>query len=295
MTQPESYQVRLHEEPDLLRDLIQLTAGHTGFPARLIEKDYYCTVLLERLTRVTGGRLVFKGGTCLAKVHAAFYRLSEDLDFVIPMPLDAARSQRSKQAVAVRKAIEVLADGLSEVRVVRPVTGANNSTQYVAVIGYRSLLTGDEETITIEVGLREPLHLPVVEHAAKTLLLDPVTHESMVAPVQVPCIAKLEAFAEKFRAALSRRQAAIRDFFDLDYAILKLGLQATDAELVRLVKRKLAVPGNAPADISPARLEALQRQLDPQLKPVLRESEFQAFDLARAFRIATDMAARLAE
>jgi predicted nucleotidyltransferase component of viral defense system len=35
--------------------------------------------------------LVFKGGTCLAKVHAGFYRLSEYLDFTIPSPLDAMR------------------------------------------------------------------------------------------------------------------------------------------------------------------------------------------------------------
>ena len=29
--------------------------------------------------------LVFKGGTCLSKVHADFYRLSEDLDLIIPV------------------------------------------------------------------------------------------------------------------------------------------------------------------------------------------------------------------
>jgi predicted nucleotidyltransferase component of viral defense system len=41
-------------------------------------------VLLEYLAAVDEA-LVFKGGTCLAKVYADFYRLSEDLDFVIPM------------------------------------------------------------------------------------------------------------------------------------------------------------------------------------------------------------------
>ena len=41
------------------------------------------------------GTLTFKGGTSLNKIHAGFYRLSEDLDFSISMPVDSARSDRS--------------------------------------------------------------------------------------------------------------------------------------------------------------------------------------------------------
>ena len=294
MTRREHFQIRLHEEPELFRDVVRFTARATTFPERLIEKDYFCSVLLERLVSDADGRLVFKGGTCLAKVHAGFFRLSEDLDFVIPMPLYSKRSERSKQAVGVKKAVASLADGLPGMGVVQPLTGANDSTQYVAVVGYRSLLTGVEETIKIEVGLREPLLLAVMEHAVETLLLDPVSREPMVPAMRAPCIAKLEAFAEKFRAALSRREVAIRDFFDIDFAVQNLGLQPADKELVRLVRSKLAVPGNDPLDISSTRREALQRQLAPQLKPVLREREFRDFDLTRAFQIVADMASRLA-
>jgi CheY-like chemotaxis protein len=38
--------------------------------------------------------VILKGGTCLAKVHAGFYRPSEDLDFSISMPTESARSAR---------------------------------------------------------------------------------------------------------------------------------------------------------------------------------------------------------
>ena len=34
-----------------------------------------------------GDDLVFKGGTCLTKVHAELYRLSEDLDYTYPSSL----------------------------------------------------------------------------------------------------------------------------------------------------------------------------------------------------------------
>ena len=86
---------------------------------------------------------------------------------------------------------------------------------------------------------------------------------------------------------------AARDFFDLDYAVRKLGLRSDDAELVALVRQKLAVPGNAPVDVSDARLAALRQQLEAQLRPVLRESDFREFDLERAIRSVRAMAAAL--
>ncbi len=78
MTEPTG--LNLHEDETLFREAVNFTAARTGFGQRLIEKDYFCTVLLAYLAEHGGGPLVFKGGTCLAKVHADFYRLSEDLD-----------------------------------------------------------------------------------------------------------------------------------------------------------------------------------------------------------------------
>ena len=95
----------------------------------------------------------------------------------------------------------------------------------------------------------------------------------------------------KIQAALSRREVAVRDFFDLDFADRHLGLQPKDSELIALVKQKLAVPGNEPVDVSPERLAALRQQLDRELKTVLREKDFREFDLERAFRIVKDVAA----
>ena len=97
--------------------------------------------------------------------------------------------------------------------------------------------------------------------------------------------------AEKFRAALSRREAAIRDFFDIDYAIRRLGLRPRDAAFVRLIRSKLDVPGNDPVDVSGDRLKALRLQLEPRLKPVLRAKDFAEFDLDRAFEIVAAVAA----
>jgi predicted nucleotidyltransferase component of viral defense system len=282
--------VRVHEDPSLFREAVNFTTAETAFPARLIEKDYFCTGLLEYLSEASGG-LVFKGGTCLAKVHADFYRLSEDLDFVVPMPVDAPRAERSKQAKPLKEAVEKLPKRLPEFHLVDPLKGANNSTQYIAVVGYSSLIRRQEETIKIEVGLREPLLTPVVKSPARTIMLDPVSSKSLVPPVSIRCISKTEAMAEKFRAALSRREAAIRDFFDIDYAVRMLGLRPRDAAFIKLVRQKLDVPGNDPVDVSRVRLKTLRQQLEPRLKPVLRAKDFAEFDLDRAFDIVADVAA----
>ena len=97
MSLPEAALVRVHEDAARLLEAVNATAAATGFATRLIEKDYFCTVLLQYLAPLAGA-LVFKGGTCLAKVHAGFYRLSEDLDFVIPTPVGASRTERSRRA-----------------------------------------------------------------------------------------------------------------------------------------------------------------------------------------------------
>ena len=290
MSRPESRSFSWHEDPEFFEAAVRFTAKATTFSPRLVEKDYFCTILLEYLATV-GNTFVFKGGTCLAKIHADFYRLSEDLDFVVSMPVDSSRAERSKKATVLKDIVNALPDRLPGFRVVEPLTGANNSTQYNAKIGYDSRIVGKEETIQVEVGLREPLLLPPETGMAKTLLLDPTTDKPLSEPLVLNCMAKREAFAEKFRAALSRREVAVRDFFDLDYAVRRLGLQPEDGGLIDLVRKKMAVPGNDRVDVSENRLTMLQRQLESQLRPVLRARDFVDFDLERAFRIVKDVAA----
>jgi predicted nucleotidyltransferase component of viral defense system len=68
--------ILIHEDPEFFRSAVTFTAATTGFQLRLIEKDYFCSMLLQYLAEANGS-LIFKGGTCLAKVLVDFYRLSE--------------------------------------------------------------------------------------------------------------------------------------------------------------------------------------------------------------------------
>lgn len=293
MSKREPANLRVHEDAALFREALNFTAAQTAFVARLIEKDYFCTVILKYLADTLGDTCVFKGGTCLAKVHAGFYRLSEDLDFTIPMPVNVGRGERSRKATGVKRAFTAIPEGLPGLRVLEPLRGANDSTQYIGAIGYISALTNQDESIQFEVALREPLLTPVINAPARTLLLDPFSGGPLVGDVRIPCVSKQEAFAEKFRAAATRRDVAIRDFYDLDHATLKKVIDLTAPDVVALIRSKLAVPGNDPVNLSDARLVELRAQLETRLRPVLRQRDYEDFELDRAFALVLNVAKSL--
>lgn len=292
MSPAEDVNLCLHEDVDRFREAVETTAAATGFSPFLVEKDYFCTVILRALAP-PDGVLIFKGGTCLAKVHAGFYRLSEDLDFVIPTAIGASRAERSRRAGELKALFADLDDKVSGIRLHQALKGANNSSQYIAVFRYTSRLRPVEEAIQFEVGLREPLLLSAMRGEARTLLLDPATGLAWLPAIRVPCLSREEAMAEKLRAALCRREVAIRDFFDIDYAVRRLGVRLDDPALLHLVRQKLAVPGNDPASVSRDRLETLRPQVETELKSVLRPADFEEFDLDRAFAAVAAVATAL--
>jgi hypothetical protein len=102
-----------------------------------------------------------------------------------------------------------------------------------------------------------------------------------------------ESYAEKLRAALTRREPAIRDFCDIDHGIRSGRLSVRDQRLIELLRSKLAVPGNDSIDISDGKHDTLTRQIQAQLRPILRAADYAAFDLKRAFAIVAQLAVSL--
>jgi hypothetical protein len=285
--------IRWHvDERDLLFQAVELTARETGFNPRLIEKDYFCSVVLEYLA-ASDGDLHFKGGTCLAKIHGTFYRLSEDLDFSISTPPEASRKERSRRADRLKPIIGDIPALLPGFQLVQPLGGANESTQYNALVAYESLLDSHVEPIGIEVGLREPTLTAPRQGLSKTMLLNPINGQPLVDALTVTCLSYQETMAEKLRAALTRREVAIRDFFDVDYAVRNQALDTRDRALLDLLRRKLQVPGTAAVDVSLDRVGQLRSQLEADLRPVLREQDFAQFDLERAVGIIDSVARQL--
>ena len=59
MSKPDSTAIRTHEDRDMFLEAVNFTAAETGFSARLVEKDYFCTILLQYLA---SGKKRLKGG-----------------------------------------------------------------------------------------------------------------------------------------------------------------------------------------------------------------------------------------
>ena len=86
----------LHDDKERFTNTIYQTVKRTGFPAFLLEKDYYLTLILSRVSELSE-KLIFKGGTCLNKIYYVYYRLSEDLDFSMRLPeYTTTRGKRRK-------------------------------------------------------------------------------------------------------------------------------------------------------------------------------------------------------
>jgi len=279
-----SYRSSVHEDGDFFREAILYTAALTGFTSELIEKDYFCTILLSYLYG-DETPLVFRGGTCLSKIYGEFYRLSEDLDFTISVPFDAPRSLRRKKIESVKKVVGRIHDTLSIFSLSQNLVGRNNSTQYIAQVQYQSYMRQLPATIKIEIGLREEILTMPQKGLVKTLLLDPFSRKPVFPEFSVMCLSLDEAYAEKIRAALTRRELAIRDFYDIDYAVRKMGIDLSEERLLDLVRKKLAIPGNDPVNLEPSRKEMLKVQLNAELKPILREQDLEQFELDRAFNL----------
>ena len=60
----------LHNDKETFNELIETTAGVLGIPAVFIEKDYWVTYILNRLSKSDYNQTaIFKGGTSLSKAY----------------------------------------------------------------------------------------------------------------------------------------------------------------------------------------------------------------------------------
>jgi len=258
---------------------IQYTAGRSGFTSTLIEKDYLCSLLLMYLYN-TNTPLIFKGGTLLAKSHANFYRLSEDLDFAISTLSNITRKQRSQQIQSVKNELNNIHNFLPVFNISRPLTGCNGSRQYTMTLTYKSKITQLDDKILIDIGMKEGLLFPSEKIKAKTLLMDPFLGQDKVQPFMIIGLNLQEAYAEKIRAALCRKELAIRDFYDLDYAIENNLIELNDAFLV-LIKQKIRYEKFFHDFNRPEVVKFLQEKVQAELEPTLKQTRDIAFSLSR--------------
>jgi len=242
----------------------------------IVEKDYYLTAILNNIESLLSDKIIFKGGTLLNKAHLNYHRLSEDLDFSYDAPL-SARSQRSKAITPIREKMPDFLKALQLTSDKPEGEGFNNSKQYVFKVKYPSVLTAKDDTIKIEISLRQPPIDKPIHTEIKHFYQDPFTGEDLFPRGKILSLSWNEAVAEKLKAAISRKDVAIRDYYDL-WHIAEFGFDFHNEKFIKIFKRKVTDEGYAGDyrkgfGLNEDKLSLLHRQVETDLMPVIRAGE----------------------
>ena len=276
-----------HKHKQKFLQSIRVTSNLSGFSEILIEKDYYCSLILNKLFQSFSSPLIFKGGTLLNKTHVGFYRLSEDLDFSITD--DQKLSNREKRHTTARIAKKYINTAVEQLSLdfSKKIKGHNENRFYSTEIEYPSVVVKDKQKIKIEFGIQEKIWEKETL-MANTILMDSITHNHVFPKFRVVDLTLKEAFSEKIRAAFSRKTPAIRDVFDIHYAIKQRLIEEPKGyikiyEIAPMVKYKLKTL-NRTINLCDKRKEMFLEQLETDLKPVLRKKDFEEFDFEQAWK-----------
>lgn len=269
-----------------LEKLIRVLAERHNFRLEIVEKDYYLTIILNSIEFRLSDKLIFKGGTLLNKIHLKYHRLSEDLDFTyLSKEKLSSRSKRSRAITPVRKAMPEFLKSLNLKSENPEGQGFNNSTQYVFNILYPSFITGEDANIKIDISLRQPPIDKLVHNAIEHFYKDPFTGENLLPVNKILSLSFNEAVAEKLKAAISRREPVIRDYYDL-WHIAEAGFDFHNKQFLAIFRKKLEYEEYAGDyrhnfGLSEESIDLLRRQVETDLIPVIRIGE--KFALSKAF------------
>lgn len=126
----------LHNDPKLFKDTVLATAEYFHISPAYIEKDYWITNTLRRLSQnPNADKVVFKGGTSLSKAYNLVDRFSEDIDIAV---IDASSFNGNQLKTLIKKVAKEMTTDLEEVQV-DGVT-SKGSRFYKAVYAYPDLL-----------------------------------------------------------------------------------------------------------------------------------------------------------
>lgn len=85
----------LHEDKKRFSHIINRVSYQTGRMGKMIEKDYYVTMIL-RLLSSEMPFVVFKGGTSLSKCYKVISRFSEDIDVTVDQNLSQGLKKKTE-------------------------------------------------------------------------------------------------------------------------------------------------------------------------------------------------------
>ena len=199
----------LSDEPPL-QDVLDAQA-HFGLPSlALVQKDWHVVRAMRAIVATDAApfRLIFAGGTCLARAHRLVARMSEDVDFKIvsddPTPMSASQRRKHLGTLRDRITAALQAAGFD----LAPGDMRSRDANRYTVYNLRYAGTdraGEQLRPTIQVELNHArLRRPAVTLAVSSFIAEAFTRPPEL--LAIPCVSVTETAAEKL-VSLTRRTA----------------------------------------------------------------------------------------
>ena len=128
--------MKLHENQPLFAQLLNFAANTLNIRPEFIEKDYWITCALQRMSQnVNAEKVVFKGGTSLSKAYRITNRFSEDIDIAV---IDADSFSGNQLKTFIKRLAKDMSADLNELVV--PNVTSKGSRFYKAIYQYPNLV-----------------------------------------------------------------------------------------------------------------------------------------------------------
>ncbi len=209
-----------------LKELISAARQYIDLQESVIEKDYYITDIINAIAHIENEnfRLIFCGGTCLAKAHKMVKRMSEDIDFKMQLKKPLAISSKSYLLKELKKFRSQIMKALELPHITISHSTVRNEGQYLrAELTYSALFRASDALrphLLLEFTLSN-IRLPTESLLINTLIEDVIKVEPLFPSSPIHCISTDETAIEKW-VGLTRRIAAIeRGYHEDDSTLIR--------------------------------------------------------------------------
>jgi predicted nucleotidyltransferase component of viral defense system len=203
---------------------ISRKANKEGVRPQQIEKDYIISWILWGIYNhdLLNDALIFKGGTCLKKIHIEDYRYSEDMDFTLHPDLEADISDDiffsalDEVFTEIKEAANIDLSIPEDSKEVHESGGLKFFIDYIGPLGGR----GDHVKMDISKGEKLEFELKNLE------MLNQYSDLAEEEEVMVKCYGLEEVVIEKMAALMGR--TIPRDLYDFEYLTNNEGIELQD-------------------------------------------------------------------